>query len=67
MRFEIFSEDRMIQLHVLGQVVYAAPLPNDTDCCDVRMKYVGLSQKEREEIIQFAFQLERENMKKNWS
>lgn len=64
--FEIMSNETAVELNIIGEVVYSALLPNDQECFDVRMKYIGLSKKEREQIIHFVFQLERDEMGKNW-
>lgn len=65
--FEIPVGETTKELTVMGQVVYSALLPNDKENLDIRMKYVGLPEVERERIIQFVFQLERDEMKKNWN
>lgn len=65
--FEISVGGVTKELNIIGQVVYSALLPNDKEILDVRMKYVGLPESERKRIIQFVFQLERDEMKKNWN
>ena len=64
-RFEILLRNEMITYHIPGQVVYSAPLPNEQESYDVRMKYIGISEAEREQIIQFVFQLERQALQKH--
>lgn len=57
--FEIEQDNKTVTMSALGQVVYAGKLRNEQDFYDIRMKYVGLSEKAREQIIQYVFQLER--------
>lgn len=59
-RFEIMNEKRAVEMKVLGQVVYAGQLRNEQDCCDVRIKYVRISEEARRDIIRFVFELERD-------
>ena len=66
-QFEILSGELAVELNIVGQVVYSNRMPNNQKCYDIRMKYVGLSEQEREQIICFAFRLERDAMKKNWN
>ena len=40
-------------------MVYAGKLRNEQDYNDIRMKYVGISEKQKEQIIHYVFQLER--------
>lgn len=57
--FEIEQGEQPITMTVIGQVVYAEKLRNEQDYFDVRMKYVGISEQEKKQIIHFVFQLER--------
>lgn len=65
-RFEIMTNETAVKLNVIGEVVYSALLPNDQECFDIRMKYIGLTEQERKQIIHFVFQLERDGMGKSW-
>lgn len=47
---------------VLGEVVYTGNLSNDRDKSDIRLKYIGITEKQREEIIRFVFWLERQRI-----
>lgn len=57
--FDIEENNRTIPLSVRGQIVYAGKLRNEQDYYDIRMKYVGISERDREKIIHYVFQLER--------
>ncbi|MEZ3425574.1 MAG: PilZ domain-containing protein [Lachnospiraceae bacterium] len=49
-------------LPVLCKVVYSDRLVNDKDKFDIRMKYTGITEQQRKEIIHFVFWLERQRM-----
>lgn len=57
--FDIEREGSTVAMSVFGQVVYAEKLRNEQDYYDIRMKYVGISEMEKEQIIHYVFQLER--------
>ena len=57
--FDIEREGSTVAMSVFGQVVYAGKLRNEQDYNDIRMKYVGISEKQKEQIIHYVFQLER--------
>lgn len=57
--FDIEQEGEIVTLNILGQVVYAGKFRNEQDYLDIRMKYIGISEQEKEQIIHFVFQLER--------
>lgn len=60
-KFEITSGSDIIIMKVIGQVVYSGLLRNEQECYDIRMKYINVSELEREQIIRFVFQLERDS------
>lgn len=64
--FEIVNEKRAVEMKVTGQVVYAMPLRNEQDSYDIRVKYIGLAEEQREKIIHFVFQLERDSINTRW-
>lgn len=64
--FEIVNEKRAVEMKVTGQVVYAKPLRNEQDSYDIRVKYIGLAEEQREQIIHFVFQLERDSINTRW-
>lgn len=57
--FEMELDSQRIAVSMPGQVVYAAKLRNEKDYYDIRMKYLRIPEKLREQIIHFVFQLER--------
>lgn len=57
--FELELDNKRTAISVLGQIVYAEKLRNEQNYYDIRMKYVGISEAEREQIIHFVFYLER--------
>lgn len=57
--FDIQQGEQPVTMAVIGQVVYAEKLRNEQDYFDIRMKYLGISEQEKEQIIHFVFQLER--------
>lgn len=57
--FDIEQEGRTVAMSLFGQVVHAGKLRNEQDFYDIRMKYVGVSEYEKEQIIRYVFQLER--------
>jgi len=57
--FDIEHEGCKVAMSVFGQVVSAGKLRNEKDFYDVRMRYVGISEKQKEQIIHYVFQLER--------
>ena len=59
--FDIEKNNQTFPMSVRGQIVYAGKLRNEQDFYDIRMKYVGISEKDREQIIHYVFQLERNN------
>lgn len=65
-RFEITNEKRAVEMKVIGQVVYSMPLRNEQNYFDIRMKYIGLTEEERKQIIHFVFQLERDSINARW-
>ncbi len=58
--FDIEREGGTVAMSLLGQVVHAGKLRNEQDFYDIRMKYVGVSEEEKEQIIRYVFRLERE-------
>lgn len=62
--FGILAGKETIQMHIFGQVVSQKLFRNEKDIYDIRMKYVGLSEEQKEQIIQFVFQLERDSRRK---
>lgn len=64
--FEITNEKRAVEMRAIGQVVFSMPLRNEQDSYDIRMKYVGLTEEERKQIIHFVFQLERDSINNRW-
>lgn len=61
--FALFDDKDAAKITVLGQVVSAGLLRNEPDHYDIRMKYLALSERERERIVRFVFQLERDMLK----
>lgn len=57
--FDIEREGGTVAMSLFGQVVHAGKLRNEEDFYDIRMKYVGVTEEEREQIIRYVFQLER--------
>lgn len=57
--FGIEREGGTVAMSLFGQVVHAGKLRNEQDLYDIRMKYVGISEEEKEQIIRYVFQLER--------
>lgn len=64
--FELTNEKRKAEMQVIGQVVFSMPLRNEQNCFDIRMKYIGLTEEERAQIIRFVFQLERDSLNVRW-
>ncbi len=63
-RFEIMNGKKTEGVQTVGQVVYSMPHHSDKDCFEIRMKYIGLTEEERKQIIHFVFQLERDSISK---
>lgn len=61
--FALFDDKNTAKITVLGQVVSAGLLRNEPDNYDIRVKYLALSEQERERIVRFVFQLERDMLK----
>lgn len=59
--FFIVQNGKKIQMKTYGQVVYTGFFGKEEDCYDIRLKYVGLTELQKEQIIRFVFRLEREN------
>lgn len=57
--FDIEREGGTATMSLFGQVVHSGKLRNEQDYYDIRMKYVGISEEEKEQIIHYVFQLER--------
>ncbi len=58
----ITKDKQKISFHIVARVVDARPLVNDKDRFDIRVKYIGIDEKKREEIIKFSFRMERKGM-----
>lgn len=58
--FEIQNLSQSVTMTALGQIVHVGAFRNEQDSFDVRMKYIGLTEEEKKQIIHFVFQLERE-------
>ena len=61
--FALFDDKNTARVTVPGQVVSAGLLRNGPDNYDIRVKYLALSEQERERIVRFVFQLERDMLK----
>lgn len=64
--FEITLEKQAMRLQAVGQVVHSMPLRNEKNSYDIRMKFVGLEEEERKQIIHFVFRLERDSINRRW-
>lgn len=53
-------------IYLSGKIVYSEELKNEQNHYDIRMKYVHIDEREKEEIIQYAFLLERESQQKKY-
>lgn len=53
-------------IYVSGKIVYSEELKNEQNHYDIRMKYVHIEEQEKEEIVQYAFLLERESQQKKY-
>lgn len=65
-RFEVMNEKHVVEMKVMGQVVCSKKLRNEEDGYDIRMKYIGLTEEAKKQIIYFVFQLERDNINVRW-
>jgi len=63
-RFEITNGKKTEGMQTVGQVVYSMPHHSEKDCFEIRMKYIGLAEEERKQIIHFVFRLERDSISK---
>lgn len=63
-RFEIMNGKKTKGMQTVGQVVYSKPHHSEKDCFEIRMKYIGLTEEERKQIIHFVFKLERDSISK---
>lgn len=63
-RFEIMNGKKTEEMQAVGKVVYSMPHHSEKDCFEIRMKYIGLAEEERKQIIHFVFQLERDSISK---
>lgn len=57
--FKSIIDKKNVVIHVLGQIVYCAVLRNEKERFDIRMKYINLTEEDKEKIIHFVFELER--------
>ena len=48
---------------VIGEVVYSDRFVNDNDKFDVRIKYIGITEGQRRDVVEFVFWLERQKLK----
>ena len=48
---------------VIGEVVYSDRFVNDNDKFDVRIKYIGITEDQRRDVVEFVFWLERQKLK----
>lgn len=65
-RFEIMKGKKSTGMQTVGRVVYSMPHHSEQDCFEIRMKYIGITEEERKQIIHFVFQLERDSINNRW-
>lgn len=48
---------------IIGRVVYSDRFVNDSDKFDVRVKYIGITEDQRRDVVKYVFWLERQKLK----
>lgn len=63
--FSVPVEGQTRQIEVSGRVLSSLPMKNKSGWYEIRIRYTGLSEEKRRELIQIVFQLERVDRKKD--
>ncbi len=56
-------DDKGSGFPVIGEVVYSDRFLNDNDKFDIRIKYIGITEDQRRDVVEFVFWLERQKLK----
>lgn len=65
MFFAVPVKGQTRQIEVSGSVLSSLPMKNKADWYEIRIRYTGLSEEKRKELIRIVFQLERVDRKKD--
>lgn len=60
---DIKEQENVLGIRTYGQVIYSEVFRNEQGVYDVRLKFIGISEQEKEKIIHYVFGMEREKRK----